>query len=291
MKKTPLISALILATISGGLMAQTLVTVNGTKIDSKTIDDQVKILQSQNKQIPDNQALRQSLLQREVDLTLVTQEAKKLKLDQNADYKKVLADALADAKKQGEDKKPFFKQKWAAYESDLLNQAYIIDVLKNNPVTDKDVHSAYNDFSKFYAGSQEVQLGEIITHNETDAQKALADLKAKKSFKSVASQYTINPDAKKMGGIPTNYMNLKDLEQTAPEIYNVVKDLKKGSYTTQPLRDNNGLYGIFYLNDKRAAQLPTFEQIKEDLTKTLQISRVNHALEALYQKADIKPAQ
>ena len=69
MKKTYLTSALMLAAFSGSLMAQTLVTVNGTKIDSKEIDAQVKMLQSQsNGQLQDSPALRQNLSDRIKDL-------------------------------------------------------------------------------------------------------------------------------------------------------------------------------------------------------------------------------
>ena len=53
MKKSYFVSALMLALASGSLWAQTIVTVNGSRIDSKDIDAQVRMLQSQNPQIPD----------------------------------------------------------------------------------------------------------------------------------------------------------------------------------------------------------------------------------------------
>ncbi len=102
MKKTYLTSALMLAAFSGGLMAQTLVTVNGTKIDSKEIDAQVKLLQSQsNGRLQDSPALRQNLTQRQVTQTLVTQEARRLKLEQSSQYKQALEQARAAAKQDG----------------------------------------------------------------------------------------------------------------------------------------------------------------------------------------------
>ncbi|UOO83268.1 peptidyl-prolyl cis-trans isomerase [Uruburuella testudinis] len=292
MQKTRLASALMLLTLSGSLLAQTLVTVNGTKIDSKTIDDQVKMLQSQsNGQLQNSPALRQNLLQRQVGLTLVGQEAKRLKLDQSNEYKQALAQARDAAKQQGADKQPMFKQEWAAYERELLNQAYMADVLRKNPVSDSDARSAYNEFSNFYKGSQEVQMGEIVTRSKADADKAIADLKARKSFKTVAAQYTIDPQAKQNGGIPANYVRLKDLEQGAPAIYAAVKDLKKGAYTPAPLQDNNGLFAVLYINDKRAVKVPSFEEAKPALLQDLQAARVDAAVQALYQKADIKPAK
>lgn len=70
-------------------------------------------------------------------------------------------------------------------------------------------------------------MGEILTPKQEDAQKAIQELNAKKSFAEVARKYSANPDAKQTGGIDTHYTRLKDLEQAAPPVYAVIKDLKK----------------------------------------------------------------
>ncbi|OSI18621.1 hypothetical protein BWD09_02335 [Neisseria dentiae] len=291
MKKSYIASAAALLLVSGSLMAQTIVTVNGAKIDSKDIDYQVKLLQSQNPQVQDSAMLRRNLTERQVTMTLVAQEAKRLKLEQSAEYKQALEQARAAAKQSGDDKKPGFPQQWSAFETALQNQAYIAHVLRGNPVTENDVKKAYGDFSKFYRGSHEVQLGEILTRNAADAQKAIADLKAKKDFKAVAKQYTADPRGKQTGGLNAAYVNLKDLEQGAPAVYAAVKNLNKGGYTTTPLEDGNGLYGVFYINDKRAAKVPDYETAKNGIAQELQAARVDGAIESLYRKAKIQNAR
>lgn len=291
MKKSYFASALMLALLSGSLWAKTIVTVNGSKIDSKEIDAQVKMLQSQNPQIPDSPALRRDLTERRVTAVLIAQEAKRLKLDQSAEYKKVIQQARADAKQQGVDKKPGFQEQWAAFESDMLNQAYFVYLLRNNPISENDLKTAYGEFSKFYQGSHEVQLGEILTNNAADAQKAIADLKAKKDFKTVASRYTVDPVGKANSGLNAGYVNLKDLKQGAPEVYAAVKNLNKGGYTATPLQDGNGMFGVFYINDKRAASIPTYETAKNGIAQELQAARIDSAIEALYRKANIQTAK
>ena len=236
MKKTYFASALMLALTSGTLFAQTLVTVNGQAIDSSVIDDQVASVRASNPNIQDTPELRQMLTERQVISTVVTQEAKKLKLDQSAEFKAALEQARADAAKQGADKKPTFKTEWAAFENDLLGQAFAAHIVRQYPVQEKDVKAAYNDFSNFYKGTQEVQLGEIVTNSNSNAQKAIADLDAKKSFASVLNQYSIDEAAKKAGGIPKAYVPLKDLQESAPPLYAAVKDLKKGAHTKTPDR-------------------------------------------------------
>ena len=285
------LSALLLAALSGGLMAQTVVTVNGTAIDSSTVDTVVQNLKQGNPQLQDSPQLRDEVTRRLVVSTAVAQEARRLKLDQGNEFKQVSEQAMANAKKEGADKKPTFKQEWALFQNDLLNQVFVSDVLKKNPVGEADVNKAYQDLSAYYKGTQEIQLGEIMTRSEADAKKAYDELKAKKSFKTVASKYTINEQAKKSGGIAPGYIPLKDLQQTDPGVFEAVGNLAKGGYT-EPLRSNDGaLFAIFYVNDKRNVQVPAFDQMKNQLTGQLQQERVAGAVDGVMKKAKIQPAK
>lgn len=287
MKKTYFASALMFALTSGTLFAQTLVTVNGQAIDSSVIDDQVASVRASNPNIQDTPELRQMLTERQVISTIVTQEAKKLKLDQSAEFKAALEQARADAAKQGADKKATFKTEWAVFENDLLGQAFAAHIVRQYPVQEKDVKAAYNDFSNFYKGTQEVQLGEIVTDSSSNAQKAIADLDAKKSFVSVLNQYSIDETAKKAGGIPKAYVPLKDLQESAPPLYAAVKDLKKGAHTKTPLQNGN-LYAVFYVNDRRNVIVPSYEAAKNEIGSDLQAARVDAAIQSLLKKASIK---
>ena len=286
MKKTYFASTLMLALTSGTLFAQALVTVNGQAIDSSVIDDQVASIRASNPNVQDTPELRQMLTERQVISTVVTQEAKKLKLDQSAEFKAALEQARADAAKQGADKKATFKTEWAVFENDLLGQAFAAHIVRQYPVQEKDVKAAYNDFSNFYKGTQEVQLGEILT-DSSNAQKAIADLDAKKSFVSVLNQYSIDEAAKKAGGIPKAYVPLKDLQESAPPLYAAVKDLKKGAYTKTPLQNGN-LYAVFYVNDRRNVTVPSYEAAKNEIGSDLQAARVDSAIQSLLKKASIK---
>ena len=287
MKKTYFASTLMLALTSGTLFAQTLVTINGQAIDSSVIDDQVASVRASNPNVQDTPELRQMLTERQVISTVVTQEAKKLKLDQSAEFKAALEQARADAAKQGADKKATFKTEWAAFENDLLGQAFAAHIVRQYPVQEKDVKAAYNDFSNFYKGTQEVQLGEILTDSSSNAQKAIADLDAKKSFVLVLNQYSIDEAAKKAGGIPKAYVPLKDLQESAPPLYAAVKDLKKGAHTKTPLQNGN-LYAVFYVNDRRNVTVPSYETAKNEIGSDLQAARVDAAIQSLLKKASIK---
>ena len=283
MKKTLLAIALMASMV--GVSAKTVVTVNGTKIDSAVIDRQVADLTKQsNGQVKDSPELRKQLTNNAVVRTVIIQEAKKRKLDSDKEYKEFIAQAQADADKRGVSKEKNFKQDFEYFKDSALVQAFSIDVLKKNPVTEQDIRQEYNQFSSFYKGSQEIQLAEIVTRSEEDANKALAELKKGKKFADVAKQHTIDEVGKKNGGMHQGYVNTKDLP---PELGNAVGSLKKGQYTQQAINGGN-IWAIFSVQDTRPAQIPTFEQVKDALKAQLEGNRVDQAVAELLQKASIK---
>lgn len=290
MNKIRFSAAVLAALLSAAVPAKTLVTVNSQAIDSSVIDAQVKSLRADNAKLPDSPELRRSLTERQVISTVVAQEAKRLKLDQSAEFKQALEQARASAKQQGADKKAHFKTEWAVFENDLLGRAYAAHVVSQNPVQEKDVKAAYDEFSKFYKGSYEVRLGEIAAKSSEDAQKAIAGLAAKKNFAAVLKQYSADEAAKQAGGIAAEYVPLKDLQQNAPALFNALKDLKKGGHTAAPL-PNGGIYSVFYVQDRREVKVPAYEQVKNDIGSDLQGERIDAAVQALLQKAAIVPAK
>lgn len=85
-------------------------------------------------------------------------------------------------------------------------------------------------------------------------------------------------------------MPLKNLEQDALPLYQAVKDLKKGEFTAVPLKNGN-FYGVYYVNDRRDVKVPSFDELKEQIAGDLQAERIDRAVGALLNKADIKPVK
>ncbi|WP_424775981.1 hypothetical protein [Neisseria cinerea] len=287
--KAKILTSVALLACSGSLFAQTLATVNGQKIDSSVIDAQVAAFRAENSRAEDSPRLRQALLENEVVNTVVAQEVKRLKLDQSAEFKDTLAKLRAEAKKSGDDKKPSFNTVWSAVEYELNGRVYAMHIAKTQPVSEQDAKAAYDNISGFYKGTQEVQLGEVLTDKEDNAKKAVADLKAKKGFDAVLKQYSLNDRAKQTGA-PDEYVPLKNLEQDALPLYQAVKDLKKGEFTAVPLK-NGDFYGVYYVNDRRDVKVPSFDELKEQIAGDLQAERIDRAVGALLNKADIKPVK
>lgn len=286
MKKT-LTAAILMAAFVTSASAQTLVTVNGEKIDSSAIDTQVQLIaqQSQGK-VTDSQQLRAGLLNRMVTQTLVNQEAKKLKLEQSAAYKDALEKSRASAKQQGADKQANFKQQFAAYERDLLSDIYMYHVVSQNPVGEADVQKFYDEYKARYKGTDEVKLSEIFVSSEADAKAVVADLKKGQNFADVAKAKSVDASAKQSGGVNPRYMPLKDLQESAPLVYGAVSKLKKGQYS-QAVNAQN-VWAVFKVDDKRAVDVPEFAKMKPAILNQLSNERINNAIGQLYQNADIK---
>ena len=286
MKKT-LTAAILMAAFVTSASAQTLVTVNGEKIDSSAIDTQVQLIaqQSQGK-VTDSQQLRAGLLNRMVTQTLVNQEAKKLKLEQSAAYKDALEKSRASAKQQSADKQANFKQQFAAYERDLLSDTYMYHVVSQNPVGEADVQKFYDEYKARYKGTDEVKLSEIFVSSEADAKAVVADLKKGQNFADVAKAKSVDASAKQSGGVNPRYMPLKDLQESAPLVYGAVSKLKKGQYS-QAVNAQN-VWAVFKVDDKRAVDVPEFAKMKPAILNQLSNERINNAIGQLYQNADIK---
>ena len=287
------VAALAALAVSGSLMADTLVTVNGSKIDSEALNHRVQSLQAQSQgSLQDSPQLRAQVLNGLITEAVVTQEAKRLKLDKKADVKTRRETALKEAKARGDDKKPGFKWALAQFEYQLLADAYAADLLAKQPVSDAEVQQLYNNLAAHYKDSDSVQLGEIISDKPEQIQAALKALRSKQSFANVAKKYSSAANVEATGGIDSTYLPLADLKTQQPWIHDVVAPLAKGKYTTQAATiPNTQIQVIFYMNDRQKFVLPPLAEAAPALRNDLARARLNQAVVELQNQAKIVPAK
>lgn len=272
---------LVLTGLTGIGFAKTLAVVGSTKIDSIELDDQVKlIVKNSNGRIEDNQELRSDVLQKLVAREVIFREAKKLKLDTSKPYLDAVRDTELTAKKKGIANDPSFKRDFESYKKVLLADSYVIDFFKKNKIADKTAKATYNSMVKFYQGSEEVQIGEILTKDMPTAKKAIAQLNQGASFKTVAGKYTIDSKLKANSGIYKQYVNLKDMQVAMPQYYQVVHLLKKGQYTKQPLNSENN-YLVVAVIDRRIATMPSFDSTKSSLKASMMQQKLHEESQKL----------
>lgn len=278
--------------ISGSLMAETLVTVNGNKIDSEALEHRVLSLRQQNPELQDSPQLRMQLLNGLITEAVVSQEAKRLKLDKQSAVKNRRDAALKEAKAKGDDKKPGFKWALAQLEYQLLADAYAADLMAKQPVSDAEVQQYYQRLADHYRGSDTVQLGEIISDKPEHIQAALKALRSKQSFRTVAKKYSSADNVASTGGIDSAYLPLADLKTQQPWIHEAVAPLAKGKYTPRAVTiPNTQIQVIFYINDRQPFALRPLAEIQQALRTDLANARVNQAVTRLQDQAKVVPAR
>ena len=239
----------------------------------------------------DSPELRQFIANEVVVETVVVQEARRLKLDQSADYKTAEADARRQARDRGLDKQPDFQANWKRFLNQVLMDVYAQHIVQQNPVTDAQLQERYNVIKTRYDNTDEVQIGEIITDKAEQAQAAIRELAAKKSFADVARKYSIDPEVKAGQSAISDFMALVDLKEARPKIFAAVQNLKAGEFTRQALNEDNKAFVVFYMSTRRTIAVEPFEKVREGLLNNMRQERVQAAVGALMQKANIVPAQ
>ena len=265
MKKNLIAVCVLAGLFAVGVQAAPIVTVNGQAIDKSVVDEQVKALVARSGgQVQDTPALREEIKNQLIAQTLVEQEAKKRGLDRSKEYQAALSN----------------------FQTQLLNELYAQDVIKKNTVSDADARKVYDQWSAERKGTQEVKLRQIVTDNQSDAQKALSELNSKKPFASVAAKYSKDVSSQN-GGLVDTWENMGTIQNGAPVVHAAIASLAKGQYTTQ-IVNINGNFALFQVEDKRNAVIPNFNEVKDNIKADLSRQKLIQSVQELRQKATIK---
>ena len=189
--------------------------------------------------------------------------------------------AYQEAQKQGLDKDPDFKTSSELANRKMLVNVFLQDFMKKNPVTEADTKVAYEDYKK-ELGDKEYSARHILVKTEAEAKDVLAQLKKGDDFAKVAKEKSLDPGSKEKGG---------DLGWFSPAgmvkpFSDAVTSLKKGETTSAPVQTQFGWH-IIKLADTRAAQVPSYDKVKDGLERTLQQRKLEKMMIGLKEKAKI----
>lgn len=232
-------------------------TVNGVAISA----DKVEAFASQQKAQgrPDSEQLRKAILDRLVQLEVLSQEAKKKGLEKQA----AVASQIDIARQT------------------ILANAYLQDYAKAHPVSEAEVKQEYDRF-KANLGDKEYKVRHILVEKEEDAKAIIGKIQNGQKFEDLAKDST-DPGSKDKGG---------DLGWTSPGRFvkpfgDAMVKLEKGKFTPQPVKTDFG-YHVIMVDDIRPLKSPPFEEIKGQITEGLQQKKVEQHMLELRSKATIK---
>lgn len=238
--------------------AQNLAVVNGKAIPSARAETLVKQVVASGQE-PDSAALREKVKRSLIDREVMMQEATKLGFDKNADVKLQLE----------------------GMRQNILINAMVRDFLTKNPIKDAEVTAAYAQY-KASAPDKEYKVRHILSETEADAKAVIAKLKAGSKFEELAKTSKDQGSASTGGDL--DWRTAMDFPKSFGD---AMVALQKGAVTENPVKTDAGFH-VIKVDDTRAAKVAALEEIKPQITESLQRQKLAAFQDALLKKAVIK---
>ena len=238
-------------------LAQNIAVVNGKAIPSSRADLMIKQAATQGQ--ADTPELRKLVKDELITREVLVQEGDKLGLGNSADVKAQLEIARQS----------------------LVIRALVGDFVKKHPISDAEIKAEYDKF-KATAGDKEYRARHILVEKEDDAKAIIAKLKGGAKFEDLAKQ-SKDPGSAANGG---------DLDWASPASFvkpfsDAMVGLQKGGLTETPVKTQFG-YHVIRLDDIRAAKVPTLEEVKPQITESLQQKKLQEYQAELRAKAKVQ---
>jgi peptidyl-prolyl cis-trans isomerase C len=247
----------ITALVAAPAFAQNVATVNGKAIPSSKVDQIVKQVVAQGKQTDSPQlreAIKKDLINREV--------------------------LIQEADKQGIATRPEVKMALENARQSIIINAMLAEYIKKNPVKDTEAKAEYDKY-KSQVGDKEYHARHILVGTEDEAKAIIAKLKAGGKFEELAKQ--------SKDGSAANGGDLDWASSAAyvPEFSQAMTKLNKGQITETPVKTQFG-YHVIKLEDTRAAKIPPFEEVKQQVSESIQQRKLAAFRDELAKKAKVQ---
>lgn len=232
-------------------------TVNGVAIPQSRMDLLLQTVTAQGQ--PDTPELRDAIKDRLINIQILSSEAVKQGLDQQADTIQQLEIA----------------------KEDTLANAYVQSYIKEHPISDDALKQAYDDV-KARTGSKEYKARHILVETESEAKAIAAQLKKGAKFDKLAASKSKDMGSSKRGGeldwsVPTTFVK---------PFADALTGLSKGQVSA-PVQTQFGWH-IIKLDDVRDLKFPAFDDIKPQLMQNLQKQALQKQVADLREKAKVE---
>ena len=167
-------------------------------------------------------------------------------------------------------------------ESDIISEVYLTGKVKES--LDEDaLRKRYEETIKGDADAgEEVKARHILVASEEDAKAIIEDLKKGAEFAKLAAEKSTGPSGSSGGDL--GYFTA---DAMVPAFSKAAFALKPGDFTETPVQTQFGWH-IIKVEDRRAVQPPSFEQVQPQLTQDMTREVLTKAVEELRAGVDIK---
>ena len=238
--------------------AQNVAIVNGKAVPTARVEALAKQVQASGRQL--DEATRAQLKEEVIMREVFMQEAEKRGVAGGADYKTQMELARQT----------------------LMIRALFANEESAHPVTDADVKAEYDKFATANAG-KEFRARHILVEKEDDAKAIIAEIKGGAKFEDIAKTQYKDPGSGANGGD----LDWANAASYVTEFSEAMVKLGKGEMTQAPVKSQFGWH-IIRVDDVRQAQLPKFEEIKDQISQQLKQQRLSAFQNALRAKAKVQ---
>jgi parvulin-like peptidyl-prolyl isomerase len=250
------------------LPAGTVAIVNGVVVQQGQLDAAVRVVTTKTGQ-PDTPQMRQFLKSDLIAREVFRQNAEKEHYDQKPEVQQAAADVKVGTE----------------------IQLYLKDNIHPEAVTDDQVKARY-DAIVASLGKDEFKPRIITVADEATAKKVLGKAKSGSAFDALAKQYSMAPNNANGGEMPWVSYPVPVTEgktQGLPLVLaRTIANLQVRGMTPQPVQVGN-VWAIVKLDEKRATQVPPFDQAKGAMRQQLEALALQKAA-AEFTAAQIKGA-
>ncbi len=253
-----LAAAALLGTLAPLALAQNVATVNGKAIPASRVEALAQQLARSGREVtPEIRAqIKEEVIAREI----LVQEAQKQGLDASADFKTQLELARDTL---------MIRELLSAYQ-------------KAHPIDEADIKAEYDKFVAANTG-KEYHAHHILVEKEDQAKAIIAQIKKGAKFEDIAKKSSKDPGSGANGGD----LGWAGAGNYVTEFAEALPKLGKGKMTETPVKTQFG-YHIIRVDDVREAQLPKFDDVKQQIAQQLIQQKMGKYQEELRAKAKVE---
>lgn len=236
-------------------------TIDGEKItraELEALKQQMAAQYPQLGQVPLD-AVYKGLLDRAIDQRLMEKEARKAKLQNDADVKAQLKDV----------------------ESELIRRAWLSKTVEKR-VTDDKVKAAYDQMVKSTPDEEEVRARHILVETEDKAKDLIGKLNGGAKFEDVAKAESKDPGAANGGDL--GFFRKGDM---VPEFSEAAFGMKAGELSKAPVKTQFGWH-IIKVEERRKMQPPKLEDVAAQLRGEVAQAEAAAVIKDLRDKAKVE---
>lgn len=255
--KSARLLVILAAFASFSALAQNVAVVNGKAVPSNRVDAMVKQMVQQGQQ--DTPEMRSMIKDELINREILTQEADRMGISSRADIK---------------------NQVELARQS-IVIRALATEYLTKNPVKEEEMKAEYEKF-KAQSSGKEYRARHVLVDQEEDAKGIISKLQSGTKFEDLAKGTKDTVSAQNggdLGWAPANAF--------VKPFSDAMVALKAGEFTQTPVQTEFGFH-VIKLEEVRDAQIPAFDEVKAQISESLQQKKLQAFQQNLKKKAKIQ---